>query len=102
MRRVEEGYLVHCPGCDEPHIVACYKPLANGAKWSFDGNEESPTFSPSLLVRTGRAIDPSYKPDEDDPPQVCHSFIRNGNWEFLGDCTHVLAGKTVPIPAWPD
>lgn len=24
-----------------------------------------------------------------------------GNIEFLADCTHALAGKTVPLPDWP-
>jgi hypothetical protein len=28
----------------------------------------------------------------------CHSFVRAGMIEFLSDCTHELAGKTVPIP----
>jgi hypothetical protein len=32
----------------------------------------------------------------------CHSFIRNGQWEFLGDCAHKLAGQTVPLPPLPD
>jgi hypothetical protein len=33
----------------------------------------------------------------------CHSFLRNGQWEFLSDCAHRLAGQTVPmvpIPSW--
>lgn len=25
-------------------------------------------------------------------------FIRDGQIQFLGDCTHALAGKTVPLP----
>jgi hypothetical protein len=29
---------------------------------------------------------------------VCHSFVRNGKIEYLSDCTHNLAGKTVDIP----
>lgn len=36
------------------------------------------------------------------PPAVCHSFIRDGQIQFLSDCTHALAGQTVPLPAWPD
>ena len=32
----------------------------------------------------------------------CHSFIRNGHWEFLGDCAHSLAGQTVPMVPVPD
>ena len=29
---------------------------------------------------------------------VCHSFVRAGQIEFLGDCTHEFAGQTVPMP----
>jgi hypothetical protein len=33
----------------------------------------------------------------------CHSFLKNGQWQFLGDSTHRLAGGTsqmVPLPDW--
>ena len=32
---------------------------------------------------------------------VCHSFVTDGRIQFLGDCTHKLAGQTVNIPEWP-
>lgn len=36
----------------------------------------------------------------------CHSFLRQGRWEFLGDSAHKLAGQTVemiPLPlGWRD
>lgn len=32
----------------------------------------------------------------------CHSFIVNGQWQFLGDCAHALAGQTVPMVPVPD
>jgi hypothetical protein len=28
---------------------------------------------------------------------VCHSFVREGQIQFLGDCTHAFAGQTVPM-----
>lgn len=28
---------------------------------------------------------------------VCHSFVTDGNIQFLDDCTHELKGKTVPL-----
>lgn len=92
MHRTDGGYLVWCPGCKKAHIVAVEKPLGNGARWSFNGDLEHPTFSPSLLVKSSRAVVPN---------KICHSFIRNGEWQFLGDCTHSLSGKTVPVPEWP-
>lgn len=46
------------------------------------------------------------KDHPDDPTKfkcgVCHSFVRAGRIEFLGDCTHALAGQTVPLPPWPE
>lgn len=32
----------------------------------------------------------------------CHSFIKNGQWQFLSDCAHELAGQTVPMVPLPD
>ena len=29
---------------------------------------------------------------------VCHSFVTDGRIQFLGDCTHDLAGHTVELP----
>ena len=100
MRKTDSGYLIWCPTCDEAHLVAVEKPMANGALWSFNGNLDSPSFEPSLLVKTGRAVDPNFKPEFGDPPEVCHSFIRNGEWQYCGDSTHDLAGQTVPVVEW--
>jgi hypothetical protein len=33
---------------------------------------------------------------------ICHTFIKAGMIEFLGDCTHKLKGQTVPLPPLPD
>lgn len=84
-----------CPGCDH----ACSIPVAgvdgtlppDGPHWEWDGNVESPTFSPSILQHESGSI-----------PR-CHSFIQGGGWVFLGDCQHQLAGQTVdmvPLPDW--
>jgi len=55
--------------------------------WEFNGDVDKPTFSPSILVRH----------HEWTVEKVCHSFVRDGKIEFLNDCTHELAGKTVPM-----
>ena len=31
---------------------------------------------------------------------ICHSFVTDGRIQFLGDCTHKLAGQTVDLPDW--
>lgn len=89
--------LFWCPGCKAAHCV-----IVDGSRgWTFDGNEAAPTFSPSVLVRTGRAVDPNFEPEPGDPPEVCHSFVRAGRIQFLSDCTHDLAGQTVDLPDFP-
>jgi hypothetical protein len=70
-------YLVFCVGCGYGHHF--------DSRWTFNGNYEKPTFSPSLLVF------------KDDPASRCHSFVKDGQWEYLSDCFHSLAGKTVPM-----
>ncbi len=109
-------YLVFiCPGCNDFHMV-CIEP----GPWKWDGNADSPTFTPSILIRNGHFAS-HFKHGEDrcwcdynrelveegKPPSkykcvVCHSFVRNGRIEFLADCTHELAGQTVDLPILPE
>lgn len=104
------GYSFHCPGCGENHGV----PTTGKKAWRFNGNEESPTFQPSLLVTSGHFTD-RFKPGDEcwctyhkTNPDCgyrcyrCHSFITDGRIQFLGDCTHALAGQTVDIPQWEE
>jgi hypothetical protein len=60
--------------------------------WTFDGNLDAPTLSPSIL----------WCEIVVDGVEVCHSFLRNGVFEFLSDCTHEHAGQHVPMPDLPD
>lgn len=88
--------LFFCPGCRDVHAVwQKDKPNpATGAVWTFNGNKQRPTFSPSVLVlgyiEAGRNMIPR-----------CHSFVENGQIRFLSDCEHDLAGKTVDLPENP-
>ena len=93
-----KGYEIFCPGCGYAHYFSIEMPQrSNGAQWSFNGDFERPTFNPSLIV----TVNPDRDPEFECPRSVCHSFVRDGNWEFLSDSTHALAGKTVPVPAYP-
>lgn len=82
------GYHFQCPGCETIHTV--------GASWTFNGDMQLPTFSPSILVRKG------HQPNDNRPKSTCHSFMRDGQLQFLGDCTHKLAGQTVDLVDLPD
>lgn len=92
--------VMWCPGCELIHRVTIVG--ENGDlppfEWTWDGNIDAPTLSPSLLV-TRR-----YGGDGPDGYDVrCHSFVRAGRWEFLSDCSHALAGQTIalpPLPTW--
>ena len=81
------GVAFNCPGCGEYHVAQITGP-PGAPIWVFNGDYVLPTLSPSLLVRSHYAA---------GAPKVCHLFIRDGQIEFLGDCTHTLAGQTVPL-----
>lgn len=87
------GIRFHCPGCCEEHVITT-KPYPGG--WDFDGNFESPTIAPSILVHETK------RPDGTVISPCCHSFVRGGQIEFLKDSTHALAGRTVPLPQLPE
>lgn len=112
LRSAEGGQIAFwCPGCDGAHAIQIDE--GPGPRWGYNGNHEKPTFTPSVLVRgedfteTGRAdyqawyaagCPPRNSESFESQPIVCHSFITDGRIQFLGDCTHALAGQTVNIP----
>lgn len=82
-------WVFHCPGCGYDHGLWIRQCLEGGnPQWSFNGDVDKPTFSPSLLVYV----------DDTRKESQCHSFIRDGMIQFLDDCKHELAGQTVEIP----
>ena len=94
------GYGHWCPGCDSGHEIDTEQPNGAGARWTFDGNTQAPTFSPSVNMQINPKGHPHYQPDV--ASTVCHYFIRAGRIEFCGDSTHALAGMTVELPEIPD
>jgi hypothetical protein len=87
-----QGYSFYCPGCKRRHVVYTKEQSPGGACWSFNGDIDKPTFTPSIFVNP--------KNHECHVPELhsCHSFIRDGKIQFLNDCTHELAGQTVELP----
>jgi hypothetical protein len=92
------GLMFHCPACGCAHGINI-----NGGKvvgldanhppqWTWNGNCETPTFLPSILV--------TWFEGPQNIPHKCHSFVRDGKIQFLGDCTHKLSGQTVDLPDW--
>lgn len=96
-----EDFGYWCPGCDSGHEIAVSKKNGSGAGWAFNGNFQSPTFSPSLHLKINTPdMGKYYQPNV--ASTVCHCFIRDGKIQFLSDCTHALRGQTVDLPEIPD
>jgi hypothetical protein len=83
-------YIFRCPGCSElpdyfgPPVHVYYTEMGDRG-WQFNGNNELPSFTPSLknTYHDGR---------------VCHLFITDGKIHYCDDCWHSLKGKTVDMP----
>lgn len=93
---IKTGYCFWCPGCEEQHRIAVYEKQDNGAIWTFNENIESPTFNPSLLIKTGKYANSLFI-DNEGLSSICHSFIKDGKIEFLSDCTHKLKSQTIEL-----
>lgn len=99
----DNGFLFRCPGCKVVHSV--HYGVGDGPRWTWNGNVEQPTFTPSILVRYPTWVPPASPENMNVGPQtkvdvVCHSFITDGRIQFLSDCTHELAGQTVDMVEW--
>lgn len=79
--KIVDSWKFLCPGCGYNHSFWM------DGRWTFDGNEQAPTFSPSLLLK-----------QEDGWRFRCHSFVQGGKIVFLDDCTHAMRGQTVDLP----
>lgn len=109
LKSFDGGFLFWCPGCREAHAIR----IAGSPVWKWNGNEDRPTFTPSLLVTSGH-FNPGANagtcwctfnaahPDKTAPFRClrCHSFITDGRIKYLADCSHSLAGQTIDMLPW--
>lgn len=92
-----------CPGCEiidldrGKHGGLNMLPIdgdkAKRPTWDWNGDLVKVSLEPSILTKSKRG----------ETDFVCHSFLRDGQWQFLGDCTHAFANQTVPmlpLPEW--
>jgi hypothetical protein len=87
-------------------------------KWTYNGNPHSPTFQPSILVSAGHYLKEPHKPGNcycdfherfpNEEPMLatwrcyrCHSYVTNGEIQFLSDCSHEFKDRTMPLPDFP-
>jgi hypothetical protein len=111
--RSEDGVVIFwCPGCETYHGVWTETPNdLTGARWTWNGSLAKPTFTPSILVRSGHYLPgneggcwckfneahPAAEREKQFACTQCHSYVTDGKIQFLGDCSHKLAGQTVPL-----
>ena len=80
-------FAVPCPACEVNHHFFIEE-LDNHPVWTWNGSWDKPTFLPSMLANRKGAY-----PDR----PLCHSWVTDGQWGFLRDSTHHMAGLTVPM-----
>jgi hypothetical protein len=107
LRLAQNGKVVQfwCPGCDDDHQVV----LEGPNKWEWNGDFILPTFSPSIKVEKVRTTKDEHgrwnggwvlNANNESIDEICHSYVRDGMIEYLGDCTHALVNTTVRISEW--
>lgn len=84
---VGKALWVWCPACDGAKRL----PIEGSRpSWEWNGNLEKPTLTPSILqIETQTA------------PR-CHSYLTEGVWNYLSDCTHDMPDRQVPMVPVPD
>lgn len=88
LRTVTGGFACYCPSCKELHIHPTAPPYKTN--WSFNGDLEKPTFSPSFRHAINKE------------GAECHYIVTDGQMYFCDDHTDPeFKGKTVPLPEIP-
>lgn len=84
------GYSHWCSACKHCHTfyIQC-----NNHTWTFDGNVNSPTFSPSMLEY--------YTQKNGERKTLCHYILTSEVMNYCGDSPHELSGKSVPLEDIP-
>jgi P2-related tail formation protein len=86
-----------CPGCNGAHMVS--------DAWQV--NTDTATITPSVLVYSSKHLidhdlvgEALTALENTTTSPRCHSFVTNGQIQFLGDSEHALAGQTVELQDW--
>lgn len=90
------GWMIRCRACNWHEFPKVGKP---GASWTFDGDMEHPTFTPSMNELVNG---PGEHHNAELPTRRCHFIVTRGQINYCGDCTHDLAGQSVPLDVWPE
>ncbi len=82
----EASHIQYVCHCGSSHLIPVRDIGKDGPIWEWNLNTQSPTLSPSVNASAGK----EYR---------CHHYLRNGDLDFLRDCTHAFAGKKLYMPA---
>ena len=98
-----KGIVIWCPGCEYIHtdglkvgglhLLPVSGITSKRPTWLWNKDLVNVTLSPSILTKMTR----------NGKPFICHSFLTDGRWRFLGDCTHDLKNRSAamrPLPDW--
>lgn len=83
----------YCPGCKHAHAFHMDGDANVRPMWSFDGDLDKPSVTPSLRVFTSQ-------PQEDGTlveKTLCHLVLTKGILNFQSDCPHALRNQNVPM-----
>lgn len=83
--------MVKCPACG-------FITIPNDGRWTFNGDFERPTFTPSINETWGKEGQTTEEFRADPNPNRNHVHITDGVIHYCGDCTHSRAGQSVEIP----
>lgn len=89
------GLCFFCPGCNDIHQIHLQP---DG--WGWNGDKVKPTFTPSVKVTWAANPKAEEQFKEWRTERICHSFVKDGRIQFLGDCTHSMANQTVDLLPW--
>lgn len=105
----ERNWQFWCPACRSPHRYRVVRGTATqrdgktpAALWTFNGNADKPSFTPSLLYYSTNG---KWEGDKwvEGPKRstICHLFLTDGVLNYCSDCPHEYAGKSVELPEYP-
>ena len=83
-KRGKNGLQFYCPGCKVYHDF--------NDTWNIKWTGNKPTVSPSILVNNSQ-----WGVDNFGGSLRCPLYIKNGQIQYLNDCTHKLKGETVDM-----
>lgn len=87
LQRASGGFLHRCPGCDTDRKRSTgMHVLPMDGRWTFNGNMEKPTFTPSFKHEWNVG-------DRPEDARVCHYILTDGVLHYCADSTHELAGR---------